>query len=358
MSEQAEAVAPAVPAALNDGYHTLKIAEVIEETSDAKSLVFDIPASLTQRFQYRPGQFLTLRIPHQRGALARCYSLSSAPGIDARLRVTVKRVADGRASNWICDQLRAGSTVEALPPAGVFVPRNLDDDFLLFAGGSGITPVLSIAKSALRHGDGRVTLIYANRDEKSIIFRDVLRELGAAYPQRLTVLHWLDSVQGIPNSTQMQALAAPWSDGQCFICGPGSFMDGARAALLALDVPRERMHIERFVSLDQDPGTLPVASPTAQDGEAAELEVMLDGTSHALQCEAGETLLDSMLRSGLTAPNSCRSGSCGACMCKIEKGEVSLRANAVLDGDDLAEGWTLACQGTPASAEVRIRFPD
>lgn len=349
---------PKTPTMPASGYHMLKIAEVIEETSDARSLVFDIPPSLTALFRYRPGQFLTLRIPHPQGALARCYSLSSAPGVDAAPRVTVKRVANGRASNWICEQLRPGSEVEVLVPAGVFVPRNLDDNFLLFAGGSGITPVLSIAKSALKNGTGQVTLIYANRDEKSVIFRDVLRDLGTAYPHRFTVLHWLDSVQGIPGSAQLQALAAPWRSAHCFICGPGSFMDAARTALAALDVRREHIHVERFVSLELDPGMTPVASPPIRDGTGAALEVMLDGASHALQCDAAETLLDSMLRAGLNVPNSCRSGSCGACMCKLEKGEVSLRANAVLDSDDLAEGWTLACQGVPASAEVRIRFPD
>ncbi|MGH8808340.1 MAG: 2Fe-2S iron-sulfur cluster-binding protein, partial [Noviherbaspirillum sp.] len=296
--------------------------------------------------------------PHANGALARCYSLSSAPGIDAALRVTVKRVADGRASNWICDQLRAGSAIDVLPPAGVFVPRALDGDFLLFAGGSGITPVLSIVKSVLQHGSGRATVIYANRDERSVIFHDALRELSARYPQRLMVLHWLDSVQGIPSAEQLQALAAPWRDAECFICGPGPFMDGSRAALAALGVARERIHIERFVSLEADPTVVPVV-PAASDGAATTaLEVVLDGTVHALECAGGESLLDAMLRAGLNAPSSCRSGSCGACMCRLEEGEVSLRANAVLDNDDLADGWTLACQGVPASATVRVRFPD
>ena len=354
MPEPAEAVQAGL---LHDRYHTLTIADVIDETSDARSLVFAVPDALTETFRYRPGQFLTLRVAHPGGALARCYSLSSAPGIDRALRVTVKRVSGGRASNWICDELRPGHTIDVLPPAGIFVPRELSGDFLLFAGGSGITPILSIVKSLLKNGSGRATVIYANRDERSVIFRDALRELGAAFPQRLTMLHWLDSVQGMAGQAQLQALAAPWSAAQCFICGPGAFMDGARAALTALGVPRERIHIERFVSLESDPTQLPLAPP-AQGASSAELEVVLDGAAHSLDCKAGESLLDSMLRAGLPAPNSCRSGSCGACMCRLEKGKVALRTNGVLDSDDLADGWTLACQGVPASAKVRVRFPD
>ncbi|MFC3106532.1 2Fe-2S iron-sulfur cluster-binding protein [Undibacterium arcticum] len=343
---------------LRDRYHALTIQEVIEESSDAKSLVFAVPDALIETFRYRPGQFLTLRIPHPDGTLARCYSLSSAPDLDPAPRVTIKRVQDGRASNWICDQLKAGDTLEVLPPAGVFVPRNLSDDFMLFAGGSGVTPILSIVKSLLARGSGRATVIYANRDERSVIFRNALMALASAHPQRLTVLHWLDSVQGIPSVAQLKALAAPWEASQYFICGPGPFMDGARAALMALEVPRERMHIERFVSLESDPTQITLAAPAASYGPATALEVVLDGVPHQVDGAAGESLLESMLRAGIAAPSSCRSGSCGACMCRLEEGEVSLRTNAILDSDDLADGWTLACQGVPASAKVRVRFPD
>ena len=341
-------------------YYPLTIAEVIDETSDARSLVFSVPAGLEEVFRYRPGQFLTLRIPHSDGVLARCYSLSSAPGIDTQLRVTIKRVSNGRASNWICDQLQKGATVDVLPPTGIFVPRNLDGDFALFAGGSGITPILSIIKALMARGTGRAWIFYANRDESSVIFRDELKTLAAAYPQRLSVQHWLDSIQGVPSCEQLRALIERNATAQAcqyFICGPAPFMDGAHEALKALKVPRDQIHIERFVSLATDPGSA-VPAPNAAGSAVNDLEVVLDGIAHAVSGRAGESLLDSMLRAGLAAPNSCRSGSCGACMCKLEEGEVALRANAVLDSDDLAEGWTLACQGVPTSAAVRVRFPD
>src|SRR5207253_10440476 len=140
----------------------------------------------------------TLRLPLQGRHVPRCYSMSSSPAVDDALRVTIKRVNGGRGSNWICDQVKAGDTLQVMPPSGVFTPRTLEGDFLLFAGGSGVTPVFSILRSALAKGSGRICLIYANRDERSVIFRDELNALAGAHPTRLQVIHWLDSVQGVP----------------------------------------------------------------------------------------------------------------------------------------------------------------
>ncbi|MGY2063304.1 FAD-binding oxidoreductase, partial [Nocardia gipuzkoensis] len=157
----------------------LRVAAVIAETADACSLVFDVPEELRERFTYQPGQFLTLRIPSDRtGSVARCYSLASSPHTDDQPKVTVKRTAEGYASNWVCDNVKAGDELEVLPPSGVFTPKDLDEDLLLFAAGSGITPVMSILKSALARGGGRVVLVYANRDHDSVIFAAELRELA------------------------------------------------------------------------------------------------------------------------------------------------------------------------------------
>ncbi len=144
--------------------------------------MFAVPDELRDKFAYRPGQFLTLRIPSDRtGSVARCYSLASSPFTDDAPKVTVKRTSDGYGSNWLCDNIAAGQTLEVLPPAGVFTPKSLDHDFLLFGAGSGITPVISILKSALTQGGGTVVLVYANRDEKSVIFAEELRALAEKY---------------------------------------------------------------------------------------------------------------------------------------------------------------------------------
>jgi len=370
-------------------FHRLKVADVITESADACSFVFDLPQALSEVFNYRPGQFLTLKVPCADATVQRCYSLSSAPGIDRAPKITIKRVRDGRASNWMCDSVRPGDELDVMAPAGVFTPRSLDGDLLLFAGGSGITPVLSILKSALVNGRGTLTLIYANRDAQSVIFADELRQLGQRHPGRLRVIHWLDSVQGIPQQRHLEELARPWSMQECFICGPGLLMENALAAMLALGLPRAKVHVERFASLPDLPAT--AAQPSGQQSPAAaepaananpataanaatagstsadsngsasataEIETVLDGASFHVVSEPGETLLDAMLRADVPAPNSCRSGLCGACMCRVVAGEVSLAANHVLDEADLAEGWTLACSATPASATLRVAFPD
>lgn len=343
---------------IDSRFHRLTVADVIAESDDACSFVFDVPAALRDAFAYRPGQFLTLNVPCAEATVARCYSLSSAPGIDAAPKITVKRVRDGRASNWLCDHIRAGDALDVLPPAGVFTPRTLDGDLLLFAGGSGITPVLSILKSALVHGRGMLTLIYANRDERSVIFRDELQQLAHRHPGRLRVIHWLDSVQGVPQQRHLEELARPFSRQETFICGPALFMENALAAMLGLGLPRARVHVERFASLPDAPAQADAAATAAEAGDGAAIETVLDGDAFTFDSAPGETLLDAMLRAGVPAPNSCRMGQCGACMCRIERGEVALDSNHVLDDDEIAAGWTLACCAQPASDALRVVFPD
>ncbi|PRX27369.1 3-ketosteroid 9alpha-monooxygenase subunit B [Paraburkholderia sp. BL18I3N2] len=339
-------------------YHTLRVRTVIDETADARSLVFDVPPALTEAFKYRPGQFLTLRLPINGRHVPRCYSLASSPAVDEPLRVTVKRVLQGVASNWVCDTLQAGDEVDVLEPAGVFSPKNLDSDFMLFGGGSGITPILSILRSALLSGRGRICLIYANRDEQSVIFKEELKALASAYPTRLQVTHWLDSVQGIPSVAQLADLARSWRHADCFICGPGAFMDAAVAALHALEIDQRRIHVERFVSLPDDTGENEAPRLEAHTDATVELEVFLDGQQHKVSCSPNETLLDAMLRAGIQAPYSCRAGACATCMCTLEAGKVRMKTNDVLDKNDLSQGWTLACQGVAESPHVVVRFPD
>ncbi len=337
-------------------YYSLRVREVIDETADAKSLAFEIPPEHAEAFRYKPGQFLTLRITHDGRHLLRCYSLASCPLVEEPPRVTVKRVAQGRVSNWLCDQIKAGDSIEVKPPAGHFTPHSIEGDFLLFAGGSGITPIFSILRSALIAGRGRLCLIYANRDEDSVIYRDRLNALANQHPTRLQVIHLLDSVQGLPTTAQLAELSRPWTGADCYVCGPEAFMDCALEAIRGLNFAPARIHVERFVSLPDEEDAVPVVEPGA-NGEIR-LEVELDGVHHELSCSRGEPLLDAMLRAGLKAPHSCQSGACGSCMCTLEAGEVHLRQNQVLDKNDLKQGWVLACQAIADSATVRVRFPD
>jgi 3-ketosteroid 9alpha-monooxygenase subunit B len=333
-------------------FYRLRVAQVIRETPDACSLVLAIPPEAAGEFGYRPGQFLTVRVPCGGGSVARCYSLSSSPHAGDPLTITVKRVAGGRASNWIADQLAAGSPLDALPPAGTFSPAALDGDFLLLAAGSGITPVASILKSALARGHGQVVLIYANRDEQSVIFAAGLRRLAAQHGRRLIVLHWLDSVQGPPGAAQLAALARPYAAAEAFLCGPDPFLAAVRESLRTLGVPASRVHAERFLSLAENPFE---ETPEA-GGMAAALQVSLDGRETTLAWPPGARLLDVLIGAGLDPPFSCRQGICGACACTLAGGEVEMIHNEVLAAEDLAEGYVLACQAVARSAQVRVEY--
>lgn len=345
----------------------LQLAGVIDETADARSLVFtvpdgpDAPVIPPERLRHQPGQFLTLRVPSDRtGSVARCYSLCSSPFGDEALTVTVKRTAGGYASNWLCDNARPGMTMHVLAPSGTFVPKTLDTDFLLLAAGSGVTPMMAILKSALSEGTGKVTLVYANRDEKSVIFAAALRDLAAAHPDRFTAVHWIETVQGLPSVAALGNLVGPYVGRETFICGPGPFMVAAEEALLAAGAAPERIHLEIFKSLDSDPFAAVVIADD-EDGHTkppAKAIVTLDGATQEIRWPRNAKLLDVLLDKGLDAPFSCREGHCGACAVLVKSGEVDMDVNDVLEASDLAEGLILACQARPTSDSVEVTYDE
>jgi 3-ketosteroid 9alpha-monooxygenase subunit B len=237
-----------------------------------------------------------------------------------------------------------------MAPAGTFVPKDLDLDFLLFAAGSGITPVMSILKSVLAAGRGRVVLVYANRDERSVIFAAALRELVAGAGGRLTVVHWLDSLLGVPSAAAIAALARPYAGHEVYICGPDPFLALVREAL----GPGRRVHVERFLSLADNPFEV---STAAAGGPGATLAVTLeDGATKRLPWPAGVRMLDVLIDAGLDAPYSCRQGICGACACQLTGGEIEMAHNEVLEQGDLDEGYILACQARPLTPVVSITY--
>ncbi len=339
----------------------LQVAEVVAETDDSRSLVFSVPDGADippERLRYAPGQFLTLRIPSDRtGSVARCYSLCSSPFDDDALAVTVKRTVDGYASNWLCDHAHPGMKIHVLAPSGTFVPKSLDADFLLMAAGSGVTPMMAICKSALSQGSGQVTLIYGNRGENSVIFATVLRELAAKYPDRFSVVHWLESVQGLPTAAALARLAAPYTDREVFICGPGPFMAAARESLESLDVPAKQVHVEVFRSLETDPFAAVVVEDDSDEPPATAV-VALDGQTHEVSWPRNAKLLDVLLDRGLDAPFSCREGHCGACAVLMKSGEVDMEINDVLEQSDLDEGLILTCQARPRSNSVEVTYDE
>jgi 3-ketosteroid 9alpha-monooxygenase subunit B len=334
-------------------YYQVPVAEVIRETDEASSLVLDVPRALAGTFAYRPGQFVTVRVPSdQTGSVARCYSLCTSPLAGDLPAITVKRTAGGYASNWLLDNVTAGTVLDLLPPAGTFCPGSLDGDFLLFAAGSGSTPIMSILKSVLAADRGRVALVYANRDDQSVIFTTELRKIAVAAGGRLVVMHWLDSLQGTPTAAGVAALAEPYATWQPYVCGPDPYLTVVRAALAQLGVPAKRIRAERFLSLAENPFE---ESPAA-GGVAATLTVDLDGATRVLPWPSGTRMLDVLIAAGLTAPYSCRQGVCGACACQLTAGRVEMAHNEVLEAADLADGYVLACQSVPLTPDVKITY--
>ncbi|GAB2976846.1 2Fe-2S iron-sulfur cluster-binding protein [Nocardioides montaniterrae] len=355
----------------------LDVVGVVEETADAKSISFAVPAGAEEKFAYKPGQFLTLAVPSDRtGIAARCYSLSSSPHDGGPLTVTVKRTAEGYASNWICDNLEVGDTMRVLPPSGIFTPASLDADLLLFGGGSGVTPVMSIIRTALEEGTGRIVVFYANRDDTSVIFARELRELAAAHPERLQVTHWLESVQGIPTLEQLRAFMAPCLSFDIFCCGPAPFMKAVMDVAKEAGLPRSQRHQEKFVSLGGNPfgdieevrraeaeldqaDALEPEEPPVAEGPTGpvSVEVELDGESFAYDdWDPSVKLLDFLEGKGVKAPFSCREGECSACAVRLIEGDLRMDKNDVLEAEDLADGIRLGCQSHPLTEAVKVTY--
>jgi 3-ketosteroid 9alpha-monooxygenase subunit B len=268
--------------------------------------------------------------------------------------------------------------MRVLPPSGIFTPADINADLLLFAGGSGVTPIMSITRTALADGKGKIVVFYANRDESSVIFAEEFTRLSAENPDRLQVIHWLESVQGLPTPEQIKAFASQYLAYDAFVCGPAPYMKLVTTALKELEFPRDRRHQEKFVSLGGNPfGDLAQAEAASaemaladadEDGAAADVfadlpagpvkvEVELDGTDYTFDDWDPRTKLLEFLESkGVPAPYSCREGECSACAIRLLEGEVRMINNDVLDAEDLADGIRLGCQSLPTTDTVRITY--
>ena len=274
--------------ARDHGFRSVRITRVIQETVDTRTYVLDTasPAPLQPPFAYRAGQFLTFRVA---GTL-RSYSMSSSPDTDHELMVTVKRVPGGLVSNWMHDHLAPGDVVEVTLPAGAFCLRETGAPLLAFCGGSGITPVLSLAKSALATTGRRVRVLAANRDSGAIIFASALSGLACCYPDRFEVRHHLDTGNGFLTDSQVRDFTGGDTGADFYLCGPAPFMDLTERALLGQGVDPGQILSERF-----DPATGGVAGPE-QEGTVS---IVLSGQKHTVPQHAGETLLESARRAGL-----------------------------------------------------------
>jgi ferredoxin-NADP reductase len=330
------------------GYHLLTVAAVIDETADTRSFVLGIPAALEERFAYAGGQFCTFRATIGGDPVVRCYSMSSSPETGDPFTVTVKRVPGGRMSNWMNDTLAPGDTIEVMPPSGRFVLRDAETPIVAFAGGSGITPVLSIIKTALATTAREIALVYANRGAGNVIFVDALERLRAGTAGRLSVHHHLDSEKGFLDAAACAALVGDRTQADFYVCGPGPYMQVVEAGLDRRGVDPDRLFIERF-DLSDEPAV-------RVESETESMVVRLEGRKHRLRYEAGDTILDAARRAGLKPPFACQAGNCGTCMAHLREGKATMRVNNALGADEVEQGWILTCQAIPTSREVLVDY--
>lgn len=330
-------------------YHSLAVADVVDETADARSFVLEIPPTLEKTFAYAAGQFCTFRANLGGESVVRCYSMSSSPDTGDRFTIAVKRVPGGKMSNWMNDGLARGDTIDVMPPAGLFVLRRADVPIVAFAGGSGITPVMSIIKTALVTTTREIALVYANRRADSVIFADALERLRSGSEGRLSMHHHLDSERGFLDTNACAGLVGERNDADFYVCGPSPFMDAVEGGLTLKGVDRSQLFIERF----ELPGALPAATETSH---TESIVIRLERRKHVIGYKPGDTILNAARRAGLMPPFACEAGNCGSCMAFLEQGKATMCRNNALEADEMEAGWVLTCQAIPMSREVVVDY--
>ncbi len=351
-------------------YYDLKVKNVVNETREAITIVFEHPA---QKIPYKSGQFLTLIIPVQGKDVRRAYSLCSSPYVDDDLAVTVKRVEKGLMSNWLADHLKPGISIKVMEPMGQFTTefsKSKKRHLIMFAGGSGITPMMSIIKSILtQEPDSIVSLIYCNRDIDSIIFKDVLEKMATEDEGRLHVIHILDNApmnwqgySGLLNHDMLTKLferIPDWgiADTTYLMCGPEGMMKNVESLLAMRQIPSNKIFKESFVQGTIDKDKKEDATVTVSDKIVERtVTIRYDGQEHKVVVPPNKGILESALDQGIDLPYSCQSGLCTACRGKALSGKVKLDEEEGLSASERAEGYVLTCVGHPLTDDVVIEI--
>jgi 3-ketosteroid 9alpha-monooxygenase subunit B len=328
------------------GLRRATVTRVITESDDARTFVLSVHDG---PFEYRAGQFCTFQVSVDGRALLRSYSMSSSPEVDAELMTTVKRVPGGRVSNWLVDNVREGDELDLTGPAGRFCLRPGEGPVLGFSGGSGITPILSLAKSALAATDRAVRLLCADRDRDQVLFASALAELGRRHPGRLTVVRHLDERSGYLDPAAIGEFVGPDTGADAYVCGPEPFLELVESVLRGPG----RVFRERF-------GGTPDLGETPDLDVSPDLEgtitIRLGGKQVEVARRPDETLLRAARRGGLYPPFSCEAGACAACLGRLLSGTVKMRNNDILTDDEVAQGYVLTCQAVPESSSVTVRY--
>jgi ring-1,2-phenylacetyl-CoA epoxidase subunit PaaE len=356
-------------------FHSLRVAEINRETTDCVSVVFDVPSNLKSEYQYIQGQYLTLKMTVGGEEIRRSYSLCSSPVTDAEIRVAVKKVLNGKGSTWINENLKVGDSVEVMTPMGAFhskLDASNKKHYVLFAGGSGITPMLSILKSVLaKEPNSRVTLIYGNRDESSIIFREKLVMLEKDDATRLKVVHVLEKPQqeiselqkGLLTPEKVRALFESVigisNENEYFICGPGPMMENVKKVLSELKAPADRTHIEYFSAVIEAVAAAEKSAVAPGGKVMSKVTVILDGSEETFNLASdGKSVLDVALATGMDVPFACKGAVCCTCRAKVMEGKATMTMNYALSDEEIAAGYVLSCQAHPATETLVISYDE
>lgn len=354
-------------------FHKVKIKSIVRETPDCVSVALDVPADLRETFKFTQGQYLTFRREHNGEELRRSYSICSSP-LDNEWRVAIKKVPEGRFSSLAVEQLRVGEELEVMPPMGHFYTALRPEHqklYVLFAAGSGITPILSIVKTILLTEPGsQVYLIYGNRGRNSIIFKEEIEALKNRFLHRLSVYHILSREQGdtdlffgridAPKVRRLLEKIVPAREiDEAFICGPEEMINDVKDVLAEAGVAPEKIHFEMFTSAAA--GARQAARqqqrPAGEDDKHSQVTVQLEGTKRVLEMSYyGDTILDALLETGADAPYSCKNGMCSTCRCRVTEGTVEMDVNYSLSDTEVAKGYVLSCQARPTSEKVVVDF--
>lgn len=361
---------------MSQGFYTITIKDIIQETSDAKTFVFDIPADIQSHFSYDAGQYLTFEAEINGENVRRSYSLCTYSGVDAHPAVTIKRVEGGRMSNFFNNTLKVGDSVQVMPPMGNFtvVPNaSRQKHYVLFGGGSGITPVMGIAKAVLAdEPQSKVTLVYANRDPESVIFKSQLKDMEAAHGSRFTVLLSYDKapftwfgLKGQLSEDKVQTIVKSKVGGSFdtypfYICGPGPMMEVIKKGLAGIGVPKEHINIEYFSAPTSSEGADNVAvgsdsSEEAFDGKS-EITLTVYGKTHTITVDENTTILNAAMKEGIDPPYSCTVGVCTTCRAKVHTGLVHMLEREGLSDKEIEDGFVLTCQSVPRSSKITLSY--
>jgi ring-1,2-phenylacetyl-CoA epoxidase subunit PaaE len=345
-------------------FRELAVAQVDRLCEDAVAVTFEVPPELAREYAFRPGQSLTLRRVVDGREERRSYSICAPAG--QPLRIGVREVPDGAISGWLVREVRPGDKVEVQPPSGSFTPDlQMPGRHVLIAAGSGITPVLSIAASALQDPAAEATLLYGNRRADSVMFADEIADLKDTYPARLQLAHVLsrepqevELFSGRIDATRLRrllpALCAPDGVDHWWLCGPYGMVTDAMAVLTELGVPPDRVHRELFYVEEAPPDQERHEEQALTGG--CEVTVILDGRTSTTTVPSGTPVLDGAQLARPDLPFACKGGVCGTCRALVRSGEVRMRRNFALEQAELDAGFVLTCQSLPVSDQLTVDY--